>query len=196
VKRCTYLLPIRRSIFREIEAAELRNYLSILAGNCELIVIDVSSSEIFKKHHRLWSGVCRHEVVDSRFTYLNDKVNGEDLGLRGKTTLFAGLLPSLLLLGIFCGVKWMSIFAFLIAAVSILVAFAGRARGNANQFFPFSVCFFAPLWIFERVVSTCWAFHWYLTRGGYPFGDRLLAKGIGRDWVEGGKIAASASSRQ
>jgi len=334
VKRCTYLLPIRRSIFREIEAAELRNYFSILAGNCELIVIDGSPSEIFKKHHRVWSGVCRHEVVDSRFTYLNDKVNGihtgirlatnekiiladddvryareniekvslllddfevvrpqnyisplswwaqmeaarmlinratlraadypgtcafrratmlrlgeydgdvlfdneelirhfarrgaricyandffirkrppkfrkwieqrprqayEDFGLRGKTALFAGLLPSLLLVGIFCGMKWMSIFAFLIAAVSILVAFAGRARGNANQFFPFSVCFFAPLWIFERALSTYWAFYWYLTRGGYPFGDRLLAKGIGHDWVEGGRITASSSSRQ
>ena len=334
MKHCTYLLPIRRSIFLEIEAAELRNYLSILAGNCELIVIDGSPSEIFDRHHRLWSGVCRHEVVDSRFTYLNDKVNGihtgirlatnekiiladddvryareniekvslllddfevvrpqnyisplswwaqmeaarmlinratlraadypgtcafrratmlrldeydgdvlfdneelirhfarrgaricyandffirkrppkfrkwieqrprqayEDFGLCAKTTLFAGLLPSLLLVGTFCGMKWMSIFAFLIAAVSILVAFAGRARGNANQFFPFSVCFFAPLWIFERALSTYWAFYWYLTRGGYPFGDRLLAKGIGRDWAEGGKIASSASSRQ
>jgi hypothetical protein len=89
-----------------------------------------------------------------------------------------------------------AIFAFLIAAVSILVAFAGRARANANQFFSFSFCFFAPLWIFERALSTYWEFYWYLTRCGYPFGDRLLAKGIGRDWVEGGKIAASSSSRQ
>ncbi|HWN65413.1 MAG TPA: hypothetical protein VNN24_06970 [Candidatus Binatus sp.] len=39
-------------------------------------------------------------------------------------------------------------------------------------------------------------FYCYLTRGGYPFGDRLLAKGIGRDWMESGKIAASSSSRQ
>jgi len=28
VKRCTYLLPIRRSILREVEAADLRSYLS------------------------------------------------------------------------------------------------------------------------------------------------------------------------
>ncbi len=106
MKRCTYLLPIRRSIFREAEAAELRNYLSILAGNCELVVIDGSPSEIFEKHHRLWSDVSRHEAV------------------------------------------------------------------------------------------AYWAFYWYLTRGGYPFGDRLLAKGISRDWVEGGRIVASSSSRQ
>jgi hypothetical protein len=39
-------------------------------------------------------------------------------------------------------------------------------------------------------------FYCYLTRGGYPCGDRLLAKGIGRDWMGGGKIAASSSSRQ
>ena len=106
MKRCTYLLPIRRSIFRETEGAELRNYLSILAGNCELIMIDGSPSEIFEKHHRIWSNVSRHEAV------------------------------------------------------------------------------------------AYWAFYWYLTRRGYPFGDRLLAKGIGRDWVEDGRIAASSSSRQ
>ena len=106
MKHCTYLLPIRLSIFGEAEAAELRNYLSILAGNCELIMIDVSLSEIFEKHHRIWSNVSRHEAV------------------------------------------------------------------------------------------AYWAFYWYLTRRGYPFGDRLLAKGIGRDWMEGGKIAASSSSRQ
>ena len=106
MKRCTYLLPIRRSIFREAEAAELRNYLSILTGNCELIVIDGSPSEIFEKHHRIWSDVSRHEAV------------------------------------------------------------------------------------------AYWAFYWYLTPGGYPFGDRLLSKGTGCDWVEGGKIAASSGSHQ
>jgi hypothetical protein len=39
-------------------------------------------------------------------------------------------------------------------------------------------------------------FYCYLGRGGYPFRDRLLAKGIGRDWMEGGEIAASSSSRR
>jgi hypothetical protein len=32
------------------------------------------------------------------------------------------------------------------------------------------------------------------TRGGYPFGDALLSKGIGRDWIEGGQIAARMAS--
>jgi hypothetical protein len=52
------------------------------------------------------------------------------------------------------------------------------------------VCFLAPFWILERALSTYWAFYWFITKGGYPFGDRLLSKGIGRDWVEGGRIAS------
>ena len=49
----------------------------------------------------------------------------------------------------------------------------------------------------RRMVSPYWAFYWYLRKGGYPFGDRLLRKGIGFDWTEGGRIASQivASSR-
>jgi hypothetical protein len=119
----------------------------------------------------------------------------EDFGLRAKTTLFAVSLPGMALLGIFAGLWWMSIFALLIATTSILLAMAGRARGRAKDFFPFNVCFFAPLWVFERALSTYWAFYWFVKRGGYPFGDRLLSKGIGRDWIEGGKIAAVSASQ-
>jgi hypothetical protein len=36
MKRCTYLLPIRRSIFREVEAADLRSYLSYSTFYCYL----------------------------------------------------------------------------------------------------------------------------------------------------------------
>src|SRR5260370_35724260 len=39
-------------------------------------------------------------------------------------------------------------------------------------------------------------FYCYLTRGGYPFGDRLLAKGNDRNWMEGGEIPAHSKSRQ
>jgi hypothetical protein len=331
----TYLLPIRRSIFLESEAAELHDYLSILAATgCEVIVVDGSPPEIFAQQHRGWSDVCRHEPVDRRFTYLNDKVNGihtgvtlatrekivladddvrytqldiermcallnefavvrpqnyfsdkpvgrdsveptdstarqsvalplwakmetarmlinrgtlrhadypgtcafrreaflrageydgdvlfdneelirhfarrgaricyandffirkrspnfrkwleqrprqayEDFGLRFKTTLFALLLP----VGIAVAVidpPWLSILL-----LSTLVAFAGWLRGDARKYFPLYICLFAPLWILERTLSTWWAFLWRLTRGGYPFGDRLLTKGIGRDW--------------
>jgi hypothetical protein len=59
-----------------------------------------------------------------------------------------------------------------------------------------SVCFFAPLWIFERTASTYWALYWYFVYGGYPFGDKILSKGIGRDWINGGRVAAEAPARQ
>jgi hypothetical protein len=108
----------------------------------------------------------------------------EDFGLRFKTFFFASVLPIAVLLA-FINPKWLSIFL-----LSILVAFAGWRRGAARKYFRPYVCLFAPLWIFERTVSTYWAFYWLITRGGYPFGKRLLSKGIGRDWVEGGRVAA------
>jgi hypothetical protein len=32
--------------------------------------------------------------------------------------------------------------------------------------------------------------------GGYPFGDKILSKGIGRDWIRGGQIAAETAACQ
>lgn len=316
----TYVLPIRRSVCSPSEAAELRAHLSILAEVGEVLVVDGSPAEIFARHHQLWSDVCRHEPVDRRFHYLNDKVNGvhtgvrlagcdkiiladddiryakidiekmcglldefdlvrpqnyfrcvalservppwakiesarmlinratlqaadypgtcafrrevflkageydgdvlfdneelirhfarrgaricyandlfiakrppsfrkwleqrprqayEDFGLRFKTTLFAALLPIAITIAL-VDWRWLSIFL-----LSILLALVGWLRGSARKYFPLHVCLFAPLWIFERTLSTYWAFYWWIIRGGYPFGDRVLRKGIGRDW--------------
>jgi hypothetical protein len=80
--------------------------------------------------------------------------------------------------------------------IAIALAAAGRRRGTAAEYFLWSVCFFAPLWIAERALSTYWALYWHLTRGGYPFGGKILSKGIGRDWVSGGKIASESVARQ
>ena len=113
----------------------------------------------------------------------------EDFGLRFKTILFASLLPISIAIAV-VDPKWLSTFL-----LSILVALAGWFRGDARKYFPFPACLFAPLWIVERMFSTYWAFYWLLTRGGYPFGKRLLSKGIGRDWFEGGRIAAKMASR-
>jgi hypothetical protein len=350
----TYLLPIRRTVFRVNEAAELLEYLSILnEAGCETVIVDGSPPDVFAQHHRAWTNVCRHEPVDRRYKFLNDKVNGvhtgvalatndkiiladddirytkidieqtcalldedevvrpqnyiatnatpksphlnplpqgeedakrqvraipvwakmeaarmlinratlrnadypgtcafrkatmlrcgeydgdvlfdneeivrhfarhnaricyannffvrkrpptfrkwleqrprqayEDFGLRFKTFLFASLLPIAIILALINS-RWLAIFSVL--GGSILLALGGWLRGSARNYFPFHVCLFAPLWIVERTLSTYWAFYWLLTRGGYPFGDRVLTKGIGRDWVEGGKIAASTS---
>lgn len=112
----------------------------------------------------------------------------EDFGLRAKTALFLVLLPLLLAAGLLYGGKGIGIYLGAIALLPFLLAYRGRARGRASDFFPLQCCLFAPLWILERALSTYWALYWYLTRGGYPFGDQLLAKGIGRDWRSGGRI--------
>ncbi|MFL6567835.1 MAG: hypothetical protein ACJ8LI_01605, partial [Chthoniobacterales bacterium] len=78
----------------------------------------------------------------------------------------------------------------IVCIFAIALACAGGARGLASEFIPPLICFYAPLWIFERAFSTYWAVYWHLRHRGYPFGDKLLTKGIGRDWVAGGRIAA------
>ena len=114
----------------------------------------------------------------------------EDFGLRIKTLLFA-LIPILLIaVGLLSGIRAALLCLLGIFVASFSIALIGWSRGAARKFFPAHICFFAPLWVLERSLSTYWAFYWFLRRGGYPFGDELLSKGIGRDWVEGGKIAA------
>ena len=119
----------------------------------------------------------------------------EDFGLRAKTALFLSLpVVAVWILA----VGWKNLVAFLlgVSIAAVLLAAAGRFRGSASGHFPFSVCFFAPLWMLERSISTYWALYWHFARGGYPFGDKILSKGIGRDWISGGRIAAQAAARQ
>ena len=118
----------------------------------------------------------------------------EDFGLRGKTFFFASLPPLAMFLAFAEQNRALVFFAVVLAIGSILVAAVGRARGEAAQVFPQSTCWLAPVWILERAISTYAAFCWYLVRGGYPFGDRILSRGIGRDWFVGGKIASAGCS--
>ena len=105
----------------------------------------------------------------------------EDFVMRAKTLFFASL-PLVL------GLTWMKAgwqTALIYAAVISLGASAVAALGlndGAARFFPPRIIFYAPLWIAERCVSTYWAFYWYFTRGGYPFGDKVVSKGTGRAW--------------
>jgi hypothetical protein len=115
----------------------------------------------------------------------------EDFGLRAKTTLFLALLPLGLLAFLLANARGFLLFCAVLALIAMMIAWSGRMRGAARTYFPVSTILFAPLWVLERSISTYWALYWYLRRGGYPFGDRLLSKGIGRDWFEGGRIAAS-----
>jgi len=110
----------------------------------------------------------------------------EDFELRAKTTFFGALLPVLGLLLTFRGKRAAHRAAVAVAVGAMGLALQGR-RGGAARFFPLSVCLSAPLWVLERALSTYWALGWKLWRGGYPFGGRLLTRGIGRDWHAGGR---------
>jgi hypothetical protein len=120
----------------------------------------------------------------------------EDFGLRTKTALFLSLPMVAAWLGAAFGWRSLFVYLFFLSAAAIALAAAGRLRGIAPKYFPRSVCFFAPLWIFERSLSSYWALYWHFAYGGYPFGDKILSKGIGRDWISGGRIAAEAAARQ
>jgi len=332
---CTYLLPIRRSVFSEAEAQDFVTYFEALrAADCELIVVDGSPPEVFQQHHAAWSQLARHEVVDRRFGYMNDKVNGihtgvelatcekiiladddirytaanlekmrslldefemvrpqnylsplpwwarmesarmlinratlktgdypgtcafrrstmlrlghydgdvlfdneeiirhfarfgasvhyaidffvqkrpptlrkwkeqrprqayEDFGLRAKTALFLSVPILIIVAAIVAGTAGFMLSIVLISIFATALACAGGARGEAGEYMPGWICLYAPLWVFERSFSTYWAVYWYFRHGGYPFGDKLLTKGIGRDWVEGGRVAADAATQQ
>ena len=119
----------------------------------------------------------------------------EDFGLRAKTALFLSLPMLAIWIAAFGWKSFVTSFLCL-AIAAVLLAAAGRFRGAASAYFPIFVCFFAPLWILERSASTYWALYWHFARGGYPFGDKILSKGIGRDWISGGRIAARAAARQ
>ncbi|MEP6936730.1 MAG: glycosyltransferase [Chthoniobacterales bacterium] len=330
MNQCTYLLPIRRSNFSADESFELARYFQLLGrADCEVLIVDGSPPEIFEQHRGIWSALARHEKVDRRFGYLNDKVNGihtgvelaghekiiladddirytpaniaeiagllesfevvrpqnylsplpswarmeaarmlinratlcaadypgtcafrretilrvghydgdvlfdneeivrhfaragatisyandlfiekraptlrkwreqrprqayEDFALRTKTAVFAALLPAVItctLLGGRTGAL-LSICGFM--AVAWLLALRGWLRGGARKFFPPLVILWAPLWVAERSISTFWAFYWFFRHGGYPFGEQLLSKGVGRDWFVGGRMAAN-----
>lgn len=120
----------------------------------------------------------------------------EDFGLRAKTALFFSLPLVAVWIGVGWGTETLLLFLGSVCLLAVALAAAGLLRGNATHFVPWSVCLFAPLWVAERIASSYWALYWHFARGGYPFGDKILSKGIGRDWIAGGRVAAKAAARQ
>lgn len=118
----------------------------------------------------------------------------EDFVMRLKTVFFLALLPLTLLLSIFAAWKALLCFTALIASGSMWLAMRGRGEG-AHRFFPWWICCYAPLWIVERAASVYWALYWRVVYGGYPFGARIVAKGTGRAWVEGGRASLQTINR-
>ncbi|MGB7922144.1 MAG: hypothetical protein WCF57_02745 [Pyrinomonadaceae bacterium] len=113
----------------------------------------------------------------------------EDFVMRAKTALFMSLVPLVVLLGLTGGVRAALCFAAFVSACAVALALRGLWRDQAHRFFPLYIPLYAPLWVLERSLSVYWALYWRVTRGGYPFGDRLLSKGTGRAWVAGGRKA-------
>ena len=121
----------------------------------------------------------------------------EDFVMRAKT-LFFTLLPLVcVLIWFVAGWRWLLGFVAMVSCGAVIVASRGLGDG-ATRFFPARLCLYAPLWIAERAFSTYWAFYWRTAYGGYPFGDKLVAKGTGRAWRVGGRTAAvpNTSSKQ
>lgn len=116
----------------------------------------------------------------------------EDFVMRAKTALFMSLLPVAFLSGLLGGAYALLCFALFVSACAVTVALRGAVRDRAYRFFPLYLSLYAPLWVLERALSVYWALYWRLTRGGYPFGDRLLSKGTGRAWVAGGRAQRRA----
>jgi glycosyl transferase family 2 len=120
----------------------------------------------------------------------------EDFGLRVKTFLFLSLLPLLVAVTVWFGFRGGAIYAGVVAVISFLLALLGFLRGQARKVMSLSPCFFAPLWVGERTISTYVAVYWYFAYGGYPFGERILSKGIGRAWRNGGRVALQQLTRR
>ncbi|HKO61806.1 MAG TPA: glycosyltransferase [Pyrinomonadaceae bacterium] len=81
--QCSFLVPIRRVIFGQVEAEFFAGYFKMLgSAGCEVLVIDGSPSAVFEQHHELWSAVVtRHVAPDPQYKYLNGKVNGVHTGV-------------------------------------------------------------------------------------------------------------------
>jgi hypothetical protein len=112
----------------------------------------------------------------------------EDFVMRAKTALFMSLLPLFVALCWLMG--WRSALGFVgfVSVAAVLLALRGLVRDRAYRFFPAHLILYAPLWVLERALSSYWALYWRVTRGGYPFGDRLLSKGTGRAWSAGARV--------
>jgi len=112
----------------------------------------------------------------------------EDFVMRAKTAAFLSIGPIASSLAHLFSIKAAVLFVAAISLIAILLSSRGLRRDRAYRFFPLSSPLVAPLWVAERSISVYWALYWRLRYGGYPFGAKLLSKGTGSAWVEGGRI--------
>lgn len=119
----------------------------------------------------------------------------EDFTMRAKTVAFMSALPVLLLMLSFGQLRAAAILAGMAALLAIILCTKGLLRSAAFRVFSVGTPLFAPLWMIERSLSVYWALYWRLRFGGYPFGDKLLAKGTGTAWVQGARVQAEKLRR-
>jgi hypothetical protein len=117
----------------------------------------------------------------------------EDFVMRAKTAFFALLPPALALIRLTAGRRWSLAFVVVVALGAVTLAARGLGDG-AGRFFPAWLPLYAPLWVIERAASTYWAFYWRVAHGGYPFGNKLIAKGTGRAWRDRRRAVPENSS--
>ncbi|HEY5885926.1 MAG TPA: glycosyltransferase family 2 protein [Pyrinomonadaceae bacterium] len=81
--RCSFIVPIRRVEFDSAETEIFADYFKMLrAAGCEVLVIDGSPSVVFDQNHAVWSRVVSsHTAPDTKYKYLNGKVNGVHTGV-------------------------------------------------------------------------------------------------------------------
>ena len=116
----------------------------------------------------------------------------EDFSMRAKTAAFMAVVPVALAAAWLGAVTAALGYVAAVAGLALLLAERGRRRGIARRYFPRHVPLHAPLWVLERSLSVYWALYWRIARGGYPFGDAMLSKGVGRAW----SAAANAAPRE
>lgn len=107
----------------------------------------------------------------------------EDLDQRGKTALFAALVPIAAVLAWRGDVLALGIYALGVALIAVLLAAYGRRGTEARVAFPASVCLATPLWVAERACSVHRALWARVVRGGCRYTGHLVPRGIGEGKV-------------
>jgi len=79
----SYVLPLRWRDDRGLD--ELTRYLRWLSQRAEVIVVDGSAHEIWRRHNARWAGMVRHLAPDGDLTFASGKVNGVTTGIRRAT---------------------------------------------------------------------------------------------------------------
>lgn len=113
----------------------------------------------------------------------------EDLVMRGKTLLFASFYPVAAALGLLASRRAAAAYLGGCSAAAVGLALIGRAKRGGARHFSAASCLFAIPWILERGVSVYLALFWRTTRGGLPYWGRIVPKGTGSQFVQGGRAA-------